>query len=205
MRSLGVRQRLFVELYLHNGGNASNAAREAGYKHSEHHAHRLVENGGIQAELKRRLEQHAMPVEEILARLTDIGRGDIGDFIRISRDGKHFKLDLGKARRKGVLHVIRRLKRGNGKWGQEIELLDPLRAIELLGRYHGLWNRHERALRRKYLRIIKRRIEGQELPFTLADLVEAAEARAATRRQEREKSADRAGGASRDGLADREP
>jgi len=198
MRSLSLRQRLFVELYLGNRGNATNAAREAGYKHPEHNSHRLMENDVVRREINRRVEQHAMPREEVLIRLTAIARGDMGDYIRITKTG--FTLALRRARRVGKTHVIRRLKKD--KHGYSIELLDPLRALELLGRYYGLWNRHERALRRQFLGIIKRKIDGKELPFTLADLVAAAEERAVQRRQERAHGTDGGDGGDHGGGTD---
>jgi len=192
MVGLSLRQQLFVEYYLGNRGNATDAARQAGYKGSANvlgvQGHENLRNPKIQAAIKQRLEQHGMPRDEILARLTDMARADMGEFVHI----KHNRLivNLRKARRAGRTHVIRRLRKGKHGWS--IEMVDSLRAIELLGRYYGLWNRHERALRREYLRIIKRRIDGKELPCTLADLVAAAEERAAARRQDREtESADR--------------
>ncbi len=186
MRDLSLRQRLFVECYLGNRGNATDAARQAGYKHPEHNSHRLMENDVVRREINRRVAQHGMPRAEVILRLTAIARGDLGDYIQITKNG--FKLDLRRGRRAGGTRLIRRLKKG--KYGYEIELLDPLRALELLGRYYGLWNRHERAVRRRFLRLMKTKIDGKELPFTLADLVEAAEESAARRRQQRAQGGD---------------
>jgi len=64
-------------------------------------------------------------------------------------------------------------------------LYDPFKPLQLIGKYHGLWNRPERALRKRFLDLIKRKIEGKPDEFKLADLVAEAEARAEQRKKER--------------------
>ncbi len=70
-----------------------------------------------------------------------------------------------------------------------IDKCDPVRALELLGRYMGLWTRHDRKLRRQELKLKAQEIAnraGTE-EFNLADCVPEAEARAQHRLATRDK------------------
>lgn len=69
-----------------------------------------------------------------------------------------------------------------------IDKCDPVRALELLGRYLGLWTTHERKLRRQALKLKAQEIAsraGTE-EFKLSDCVADAEARAEALLKERE-------------------
>jgi len=185
VRDLSLRQRLFVEVYLSNCGNATDAARRAGYKGSANalgvQGHQNLRNPKIRAAIDERLKQHRMAAEEVLTRLSDIARADLFDFIRTTKKG--WEIDLDKAMKSGKTHVIRMLRQG--KYGTEIETYDRLRALELIGRYYGLWNRHDRALRRRFLEVMRQKVEGRPEVFSLADLVIEAEHRAEQRLEQR--------------------
>ncbi len=131
------KQRLFVTAYLANGFNATKAAKEAGY--SEKTAYSIgAENltkPVIAAAIKKGLSDHAMGAEEVLARLADHARGDMGDFLAI-RAGNAF-FDLEKAEKVGKLHLIKRYAFSR-KTGMELELHDPQSALNTLARHHGL-------------------------------------------------------------------
>jgi hypothetical protein len=77
------------------------------------------------------------------------------------------------------------LKRLSDLARQEPEKYDPIRALALLGRYHGLFDRHLRALKQRELDLLQQRIEGKEPPFDLAEAVREAEARIKKRLAER--------------------
>lgn len=109
-----------------------------------------------------------MEASEVLERLTAIGRGSLGDdFLRIERMTYHKRmpvarptkedpkavewvedpepteytyhgLDLMQAKQRDKLHLIKKFK-DSTTTGIEIELHDPVRALELLGRHHKLF------------------------------------------------------------------
>ena len=82
----------FVEHYL-ACWNASEAARRAGYKQAHSQGPRLLENVDVQAYVKARLTESAMCADEVLSRLTEIGRSETRDALKaLELMGKHHKL-----------------------------------------------------------------------------------------------------------------
>jgi hypothetical protein len=135
-RELTFRQRLFVEAYIGAAnGNATEAARIAGYRWPEKVAHRLVGKSGIQAGIQQRVASAAMPANEILARLSDQASADLAEFIDVDESGD-WKVNLRKPGRR--THLIKRIRRTRG--GADIEIRDSFPALVKLGEYHGLWN-----------------------------------------------------------------
>jgi hypothetical protein len=136
---LTFRQRLFVAAYLGAaGGNGAEAARIAGFSHPNVQAVRLLANVSIRAAIDARLASAAMSADEVLARLSDLAAGSLGDFLAIDARG-NYRVDLAKARRNGKLHLLRELK--PTQHGTAIKLHDPKGALELLAKYHGLLDR----------------------------------------------------------------
>jgi len=147
--ALKPKQQLFLTEYLKDM-NATQAAIRAGY--SPHSAYsmgqKLLKKGEIQEEIGRKLNDSAMKADEILQKLTEIARGDMGDFLDVS--SMSFQIDLNKAKEADKLKLIKRIKQhttiSQHKDGEEeentrieFELLDQLRALELLGKYHKLF------------------------------------------------------------------
>lgn len=65
--------------------------------------------------------------------------GSLEEFVAFDpneADGGRYTLDLRTAKRKGKFHLLKKLKPGRN--GIEIEIHDPLAALEKLARYHGL-------------------------------------------------------------------
>lgn len=147
--ALKPKQQLFLNEYLVDM-NATQAAIRAGY--SEHSAYscgqRMLKNVEIQAAIQQKLNDSAMKSDEILQKLTEIARADMGDFLDVS--SMAFQLDLNKAKEQDKLKLIKKIKQftviKNGKDNDgeettriEFELLDQLRALELLGKYRKLF------------------------------------------------------------------
>jgi hypothetical protein len=133
---LTFKQRLFIEAYIGEAnGNATEAARIAGYRWPEKVAHRLVGKSGIQARIGQRVASAAMPANEVLARLSDQASADIGEFLDIDASGG-WRLNLRKPGRR--THLIKRIRRT--REGADIEIRDSFPALVKLGEYHGLWN-----------------------------------------------------------------
>lgn len=148
------KQAAFLSEYLIDF-NATQACIRAGY--SEHSARstgvRMLTNPNISAEIKQKLAEKAMKSEEILERLADIARADMGDYLDVSSVA--FQINLAKAKDEGKLKFIRRIKQKTTticrEGGEDVEqnqidfeLMDQLRALELLGKANGLFvDRHE--------------------------------------------------------------
>jgi hypothetical protein len=120
MRELTFKERLFVEAYIGSAaGNATEAARKAGYAWPEKVGSRLVGRSGIKAAIGARVESAAISANEVLARVSDIATADITEFLEFDdKGGWTVNLVLVKRRRKG--HLIRKVK--SNEHGTEIEL-----------------------------------------------------------------------------------
>ncbi len=139
------KQRAFINAYMTNGFNATQAAITAGY--SEDSARSVASENltkpNIQNEIKRMMQEFIMPAEEVLSRLTEHARGDIGDLW----DETTGQIDWTKARAWGKTGLIKRIKhkttrvtRENGEdvetFEDEVELHNPQVALQMLGKYH---------------------------------------------------------------------
>lgn len=135
---LTYKQRLFVSYYLgESGGNATDAARRAGYRECEVTGHRLLRKAKVRAAIDACLEGAALTADEVLARLSEMASGSLGSFVEIRPDGT-WSLDLAKAKRLRKLGLIKKLK-AKPDGTTEIELHDPQAALDKLAKYHGLY------------------------------------------------------------------
>ena len=143
------KQRAFVSAYMINGFNATQAAIAAKYsgKTARSIGHENLTKPAVAGEIKRLMRHVAMPEEEVIARLTEHARGDLGDVV--TDEGS---FDWAAARSLGktslVKKVKRRTKRETSRDGEidietieeEIEFHNPQFALQLLGKYHGLFS-----------------------------------------------------------------
>jgi len=137
-RLSGHRKR-FVDAYIGPANcNAAKAARLAGYAEASAkvQGHRNLQVPEVKAAISERLDELAMPAKEVLARLTGIARGSLGDFVEVLPEGK-WRLDLERAEREGSLYLIHELS--ETEHGPKIKLHDPLTALQLLGKHHRLF------------------------------------------------------------------
>ena len=135
--ALTYKQRLFVEYYLANGGNATKAAEAAGYGAPYQAGYRTLKNSEVQAEIAARTASLAMSADEALRRLGDLARVSLADFYDVDDDG-NLMLNLQRARDSGKLELLAGITcdaRGN----LILKLPDRIRALELIGRNLGLW------------------------------------------------------------------
>jgi phage terminase small subunit len=116
----------------------------------------MVRNGEVQAYISKRLKQMVMSSDEVLARLSDHARGSLEHFLDINDEG-FAGINLAGDDAKGNLHLIKKIKTvrtrravGRGPdaepWEDErveIEIHDPQRALEQLGKYHKLFEDNE--------------------------------------------------------------
>src|SRR3990167_11125370 len=102
------KQQKFINEYL-KCWNATEAARRAGYAFPNVMGTKLVKGSEeVAAEIARRIEENAMSANEVLARLGDIARGDLGDFLSIG--GMSFDLSLKQAQDMGITHLIKKVR-----------------------------------------------------------------------------------------------
>jgi phage terminase small subunit len=163
---LTTKQRLFVEYYLSNGFNATEAARAAGYKGNENTlssvGYENLRKPEIAAVVSERVNEAAMGANEVLARLSAIARGSVTDVL--DEDGR-FDIHLARrAKKDGLLKKLKRKTtkkqvdaRTEGKDEEaetietsiiyeevEFEMYSAHEALRDLGTYHKLFvNRQE--------------------------------------------------------------
>lgn len=136
MREPTAKQLLFVSYYLGDAkGNATEAARLAGYRSPEIQGRQVLSKTIVRARIDARLAEVALSANEVLARLSEIAAGSLEEFLEIDAQGR-YTLSLAKAKRRGKLHLLKKLK--PTEYGLSVEIHDPLAALDKLARYHGL-------------------------------------------------------------------
>lgn len=131
---LTTKQLAFIEEYLACGFNATEAARRAGYAYPNKQGPRLLVNVGINAAIRQALADRAMPADEVLARLAEHARGDIGAFIATNEDGVPSGFSLSSDR---PLHRVKKVTVTDKGWS--FEMYDAQAALVHLGKHHGLF------------------------------------------------------------------
>lgn len=166
MTGLSRKRQAFVEEYLRMW-NATEAARSVGYAHPHVQGPRLLAIVSIQEAVERRLKEKAMGSDEVLSRLADQARADIGMFFRLterwtdnpapseevldasietdSNGNQHtmYKvravvLDMDKLLDPHYSHLIKKFA-DSPRNGLSIELYDVQGALQLIGRNLGLF------------------------------------------------------------------
>ena len=129
---LNMKQQAFVDEYLKDF-NATQAAIRAGY--SEKTARSIgsenLKKPDIARAIKAAVAERAMGADEVLLRLADIARGSLDDCIDDTG-----AINIVKAKEAGKLHLVRRYS-SSERFGDEVELYDKLKALELLGKNNG--------------------------------------------------------------------
>jgi hypothetical protein len=125
------KQKEFINQYFLCGFNATEAAKRAGYQDPEQSGYENKRKLEIRAEIDRRMAEHGMSANEVIARLADQARGSMADFI--SPSGRGWKIDLKKARQNGKLHLLKSYSKVKG--GAKIELYDAHAALVDVGKH----------------------------------------------------------------------
>ena len=116
-KKLTLKQELFVNAYLGVAhGNATEAARIAGYKRPHPEGSRLLRNATIAARVSQKLEDAGITADAILAELADVGFADWRDFVEI----------------------VARNKKGEPV-KVKFDLTNKVKSLELLGKHHQLF------------------------------------------------------------------
>lgn len=105
LAALPDRHRLFVLGYL-DTLNQTKAAELAGVAHPRSNAWRLMANDGVRAAIDAGFAARGMGKAEIIARYTEMGRADIGEFLKFDSEGVPVWFDLEGA----PTHLIKKIK-----------------------------------------------------------------------------------------------
>jgi phage terminase small subunit len=147
-KKLTAKQRVFVAAYLSNGFNATKAAIAAGYSAKTAYSigSENLRKPEIKAEIDAYLDDATMSAKEVLFRLTQHGRGDIGEVW----DEAEGRLDWAKAREKGLTGLIKKVERKTTRLvhrddpdedviEEKVEFHNPQFALHLIGKERGLF------------------------------------------------------------------
>lgn len=106
---LSNKQRAFVTEYVRDF-NATRAAKDAGYSPRSAYSigNENLKKPEVAAAIQEEIETRQMARDEVLLRLADQARGDMGDFMDIN--SMSFSLNLEKAKELGLTKLIKKLK-----------------------------------------------------------------------------------------------
>lgn len=150
-QTLSPKKKKFVLEY-HKDFNATKAAERAKYspKTARSQGQRLLTNADIQKALSEVSEQltksDIASINEILQFLTRVMRGNIKDVVGWKEDGLVFTAS-SEDMDEDTCRLIKKVKvtektSQKGDWTEcktDVELHDPVKASELLGKYHGIF------------------------------------------------------------------
>jgi hypothetical protein len=140
--AMTLKQKLFVVYYLGvSNGNATDAARRAGFAWPDKAGPKLVGKSSIRAAIDAKVVSAALPADELLARLSEVVQADLLDFVNLDSKAKRpvTMATLRRLKRQGKGHLIKKLRFKNGDI--YIELEPKYGAAVKLGEFLGLWDR----------------------------------------------------------------
>jgi hypothetical protein len=133
LAALNWRQKAFVRYFLtDSNGNASDAARRAGYADPGLAGWRLMQNAAIAHAIDQKATEAGMTADEVLDNLTDIAAFDPSDYLR--PDGTVDIPKLVAAGRGNMIHTIEPTANG-----VKVKLYSRKEALELLGKFRKLF------------------------------------------------------------------
>jgi len=137
VKNLTDKQQAFINHYIQIW-NATEAARRAGYQGNDNTlavvGHENLRKPNVCNEIERRMQENAMEANEVLSRLSDQARADMGDFLDVRHN--YAALDLEKAKELGLLRHVKKFK--VSARGTEVELYSSQAALQTLAKAHGL-------------------------------------------------------------------
>lgn len=154
-------QRAFVDEYLANGGNGTQAALKACNVSSHHsasaRASQLLANPKVKEAVRERWRARAMDADEVMERLSHMARGTMAMFVRPASDSEGgVVVDLTSDVAMANMHLVKKVKtktstrREPGKDSSveertvEFELHDSKDALKTIGRMIGMGGEESR-------------------------------------------------------------
>lgn len=137
------KQELFVEEYL-TTFNATQAAIAAGYSQKTARAigAENLTKPDIATVISQRLRETAMGADEVMMRLAEHARGNLGDFLSTTPDGEiQLNLDNPKASTRLIKEVTQRrtVREDVEETVLTVKLYDAQAALQLIGKHHKLF------------------------------------------------------------------
>jgi hypothetical protein len=131
------KQAAFVDAYLGQAhGNATEAARLAGYANPDPRGPENVGKSRIRNEIARRTAARALDADRTLAELAACATADLDAFTSYDGEGRPY-IDWRRAQELGVTNLARRLTiRPDGT--TQVELVDRLEALKTIAKHLGL-------------------------------------------------------------------
>lgn len=162
---LNAKQLAFIDEYLicMNATQAYMAVYpRSSYASANANGARLLSNAIVKSEIDKRMKEHSMTANEVLARLAAIAQATLFPFVRVDNDG-HIYFNFSDPEAKRHMFLIRRIKsrkheteseKGSSvdKW-VEVELHDAQRALELIGKYHALFTEKVERTEKKVIHV----------------------------------------------------
>lgn len=143
MAKLTPKQKRFVDEYLVDL-NATQAAKRAGYK-NPNIGRQLITKNNVSVEIQQRRERLQKKVEitqeKVLQELASIAFANGADFAAINNDGS-VEIKPTSQISPDKLAAIAGMK--NNQFGVEIKLHDKVKALEMLCKYLGLFEKSEK-------------------------------------------------------------
>lgn len=142
------KHQAFVDNYFLGNFNATRAYMETYGVENERaaaaSASKLLTIPNIAQEIKTRFQARAMSADEVIDRLSQIGRGDIGDYI-----DDYGAIDIGAARKAKKTHLLKKVKQRTIRKMEgtedieihdvEFETYSSHEALKDLGKLHSLF------------------------------------------------------------------
>jgi hypothetical protein len=141
---ISMSQAIFVEEYLANGFSATEAAIAAKYAAFNRGgyariASSVLKTPKIKALIARRIAERALSANEVIDRIRDVADGSIADVL--NEDASF--IDLGRAKDRGKLHLLKEVKFGDD--GEiQVKLRDQDQALDRLARSLGVYEKDNR-------------------------------------------------------------
>lgn len=160
-----LRHEKFIEEYLScfNGVLAYQLAYpDAEYDTARVNASRLLTNANIKRELEKRFAARMITKKEVLDRLLAQANASLLPFVKIDDEG-HIYFNFKDPEAKRNFHLIKKVKHkktitihGDGKeiehW-VEVDLHDPQKALELIGKYYALFTEKVQQTEKKIIHV----------------------------------------------------
>lgn len=160
-----LRHQKFIEEYLvcFNGTLAYQLTYpDATYETAMANSSALLRNTKIKAELERRFSERMMSKKEVLQRLQDQANATLLPFVKIDEDG-HIYFNFKDPEAKRSFHLIKKVKHKKTTTSNsivtetehwvEVELHDPQKALELIGKYYALFTEKVQQTEKKIIQV----------------------------------------------------
>ena len=136
------KHRRFIDKYLElgmNGTKAYQAVYGCTYDAARANAPKLLANASISEEIDQRLNELAMPVNEAIARLGNIARGDISDFLEFQEGMSQPIINLKQGHDAGKMPLVQVIEYdANGR--PKIKMYSADAALRDILKMHGAYN-----------------------------------------------------------------